>query len=797
MKKTVKILSYLFVAIIILVLVIGSGAYLFVRRSFPKIDGEIQVSGLQAPVEVIRDRWGVPHIYAENHHDLFFAQGYVHAQDRLWQMEMSRRIGSGSLSEILGEATLKTDKFLRTLGLRRAAEKDWQALDADTRQILQDYADGVNAFIEGHRKRLPLEFTFLGFEPASWTPLDTLVWGKVMCYDLGGNYSTELLRAKLIANLGEEKAQDLMPPYPADGPFIIPPETRSYADLGSPSLADHDGIAWLGIDDPGIGSNNWVVDGSLTASGMPLLANDPHLGLQTPSVWYEMGLHGGDFNVVGATFPGVPTVVIGHNEHIAWGVTNVGPDVQDLFLEKLNPDDPTQYEFMGHWEDMEIVTEEIKIKGQEPLILEVRITRHGPLVNEVIDDLEQPAALRWTALDAAHLTASLSRLNTATDWETFRDALSYWDAPSQNFVYADVEGNIGYQTPGQIPIRAKGDGTVPVPGWTGEYEWTGYIPFEELPSVYNPPTHLVVTANNKVVPDDYPYFISSQWAPGYRAQRITDLLKAKAAEAPLTLDDMRDIQADVYSLPGGFMVPYILEATPENELEEKALAQVRQWNQLNSADSPGATIVLAFHQEIARAIFADELGEELFDDYLGRSTIRATEAILGQADNPWLDDVNTPEVETRQEIIQLAFTETVNRLSDLLGDNPAKWAWGELHTITFVHNPLGQSGIGLLEQVVNKGPFTMSGSGYTVNANGHSTSFKQHSGPSYRHIVDLSDWSNSRSQHTVGQSGQPLHKHYADMIQSWRAVEHHPMLFDRAQIETEQEGKLILQPNNP
>jgi len=795
MHKIGQILGVLFVVLLMLVLVAGSGAYLFVQRSFPVVNGTVQVPGLDGQVTVIRDRWGVPHLYADSQRDLFFAQGYIHAQDRLWQMELNRRIGSGTLSEVLGDATLDTDKFLRTVGLRRAAEKDWEVLDAETCRCLQDYADGVNAFIDSHRDRLPLEFNLLGYEPEPWTPLDTLSWGKVMSWDLGGNWETELLRARLVAHLGADKAQDLLPPYPDGGPFIIPPEARSYAGLGTPSLAANDPLAqWLGANGPGIGSNNWVVDGSLTASGKPLLANDTHLGIQMPSIWYEMGLHGGGFNVVGFTFPGAPAVIIGHNDRIAWGVTNLGPDVQDLYLEKLNPDNPTQVEFMGQWEDVQVVKEEIKVKDQEAVVLEVRLTRHGPLLNDVVDGLEQPIAFRWTALDAARLFDSVVGVNLARDWESFREALRNWDVPSQNFVYADVAGNIGYQSPGKIPIRAKGDGTVPVPGWTGEYEWTGYIPFDELPFVYNPPTHFVVTANNKVVPDDYPYLISSGWAPGYRAQRIADLLASKAASGPLTPDDFRDIQADVYSLPGEFLTTYLLEARPENDLQERALNQVRDWDHVNSDASPGAAILAVFYQEISRAVLADELGDELFDDYAEGGQIRALESILAHADNAWLDDVSTSVVETRQAIVQRAFAATVERLSDALGDRPERWAWGRLHTATFVNNPLGVSGIGPLERLVNKGPFPMGGSGYTVYNTGYDRDFEQRTVSSQRQIVDLNDWGNCRSQHTTGQSGQPMHKHYADMIQAWRAVEHHPMLFDRPQIEAEQEGTLILRP---
>jgi penicillin amidase len=507
----------------------------------------------------------------------------------------------------------------------------------------------------------------------------------------------------------------------------------------------------------------------------------------------EIGLHGGDFNVVGASFAGAPAVIIGHNDRIAWGVTNLGPDVQDLYLEKINPANPNQVEFMGRWEEMEVRTEEIAVKGQEPVLLEVRVTRHGPLLNQVVSGLEQPVALRWTALDEMHLFDSVTRIDQAQNWEEFRDALRDWDVPSQNFVYADVDGNIGYQSPGRIPIRAQGDGTAPVPGWTGAYEWTGTIPFDELPSIYNPPTHFVVTANHKVVPDDYPYLLGTDWAPGYRARRIIDLLSAKAAAAPLTADDFRDIQADLLALPNQFMTAHLLrEVAPENELGERALEQVRDWEGVSDADSPGAAIVAVFTQEIAQAILLDELGEDLLEDF--GTQLPVLESILAEAANPWLDDVTTPAVEGRREIVQRAFDETVRRLSGLFGDQPAKWSWGRLHTATFINDPLGQSDIGLLEQLVNRGPFPMGGSGYTVNNTGYDQEFEQKVVASYRQILDLSDWTKGRSQHTTGQSGQPMHPHYTDMIQAWREVRHHPMLFTRAQVEAEQVDRLILEP---
>ena len=797
-----KILIALGVVVLVVVLVVGGGGYLFIRRSFPTINGTIRVPGLQSEVRIYRDRWGVPNIYADNLHDLFFAQGYVHAQDRLWQMEFNRRVGSGTLSEVLGEATLEDDKFLRTIGLRRAAEKDWESLDENTRAALQAYADGVNAFIESHKDRLPLEFVILGatqvpgYIPAPWTPVDSLAWGKVMCWDLGANWRDELKWARFIQELGEETTRELMPAYPEAGPFIIPPEAKDYRDLGITDLFPDEHLARiLGNDGEGLGSNNWVVDGTMTASGKPLLANDPHLSLQTPSIWYEIGLHAPGFDVVGASFPGTPAVIIGHNERITWGVTNVGPDVQDLYLEKVNPDNPYQVEYMGQWEDVKVVDEEIRVAGQDkPISLEVRITRHGPIINDVVEGLAQPTAFRWTALEGQQLFRAVLLIDQADNWQEFRDALRYWDAPSQNFVYADVEGNIGYQMPGHIPIRAQGQGLVPVPGWTGEYEWTGYIPFDELPSVFNPPTHFVVTANNEVVPDDYPYFIAYGWAAPYRAQRITELLSA-ANPGSLTVDDMRDVQADVYSISAEKLMPYLVALEPEGWLQERVMRDLlRPWDYYLSADSAAASVFEVFYWKLVEHTFQDELGE-LYPTYLemGNYHRLLLERLVEEPDNHWWDDVSTDARETRDDIYRAAFADALEYLGRHYGDLHTLWRWDKMHSAHFDH-PLGA--VKPLDRIFNVSGVPVGGDNFTVNPGSfkYKDPFSVDKGPSYRQIVDLSDWNNSRSMHTTGQSGQPFHKHFSDMIESWRKVEHHPMLFDRAQIEQNREGLLVLVP---
>jgi penicillin amidase len=777
----------------------GVGTW-FVRRPWPQVKGTLAVAGLSAPVTVIRDQLGVPNLYAENEHDLFFAQGYVHAQDRLWQMEFNRRIGSGTLSAILGETTLDTDRFLRTLGLRRAVERDWAQTDADTRAILEAYAAGVNAYVDTHRDRLPLEFTLLGVDPEPWTPVDTLAWGGVMSYSLCGNYEDELLRARLIATVGQTATLELMPPYPASGPFIVPPEARSYAWLRGAEMEGLEAVnALLGGSRPDWGSNNWVVHGSRTATGKPLLADDTHLGLDMPSIWYENGLHGGRFDSVGYSFPGAPLVIIGHNVRIAWGVTDLPADVQDFYIEKLDdPARPTQYEFEGQWYDLNVAHEDIAVKGAEPVGLDVLITRHGPILNDVLGELPgaEPLALRWTILEGNELFRAVVDLNLATNWDEFRRALSYWDAPSQNFVYADVEGNIGYQSPGKIPIRAAGHrGTVPVPGWTGQYEWQGYIPFDELPSVLNPPTGFIVSANNKVVPDDYPYYLTDDWAAPYRAQRITDLL---AADDSVTMEDIRNIHAQTYSLPAEALRPDMLASQPANDREAQALDQVRAWDLYLEAERTGVPVYEAWYWFLVQNTLRDELGSDLMDTYLGYGSVHmpAMIALMAQPDSPWFDDRTTPQVETRDDMVQRSLTDAITWLASAYGDDPEKWTWGRLHTKTFVHQPLGQSGIGLLEKLFNSPTIPARGDPFTVDAASFDGQhpFAMTGGVSQRTIADLSELDNSRMIHTTGQSGQLFNRHRQDMISLWQAVEYGPMPFSRAAVEANGVAVLTLTP---
>ena len=789
MFKVLIITVSIFIA---LALLLSAGAYILVQRTFTPVDGVVYLKGLKSEVQIYRDNWGVPHIYAENEDDLFFAQGYVQAQDRLWQMELHRRMGSGTLSEIFGEATLDMDKFARAIGLRRNAAESFSGMNAEMYAVLESYSRGVNSFLETNRDHLPLEFIILGFRPELWEPVDTLTVSNLIAWDLGKNWEVELLRGRLVQKFGTEKAGQLLAPYPDSSPLVVPTEIADYP-LGTKVAAG------LHVNTDCAGSNNWVVDGAKSVTGKPLLANDPHLVVMMPSIWYETGLHGAGFDVVGVSLPGCPLVNIGRNKDISWGITNLPADVQDLFIEKINPSNDFQYEYLGEWKDMKVVDESILVRGRnEPERLTVRLTCHGPLMDNVIKGLEQPLALQWAGKGRSRLLRSVYLLDRARSWNEFHEALRYWDAPSQNIVYADKDGNIGYQSTGLIPIRGKGQGMVPSPGWSGKYDWAGYIPYDELPHVLNPSAHFVATANNKVVSEDYPYFMAYDWSPPYRAQRITDLLKAREK---LSVEDFRNIQADVFDIPASVLNPYVLAVRPQNEREKKAIDLLKAWDYYDRADSVAASIYHVFYVKLLKNTLQDDLGDKLFSDYLhpmgGTGDVHAVfmESIIKDADSPWFDDVRTGQKETRNDIIESSLAEAVAELSGRLGNDPSAWEWRKIHTTTFKH-VLGR--LPLLDFIFNRGPVSTPGSRYTVNvaAFEYYDPYSVFAIPSYRQIIDWSNPDKSLAMHSTGQSGLAFNGHYDDMIKSWLAVDYHTMLFDQDDVQANKHDLLILRQSN-
>ena len=830
-----------------------------VRRAFPELEGELTLPGLSAPVTVYRDQYGIPQIYAENLDDLFQAQGFVHAQDRFWEMDFRRHVTAGRLAELFGEAQVPTDAFLRTLGWRRVAEQEWSRLPGELRGHLQAYADGVNAWIEQTGGAEPsgaksLEYTVLGllnsdYTVEPWSPVEALAWFKAMAWDLRGNMEDEITRAVLLASgLTRDQVEALYPEYPYDehAPIVDDERWESAEDdpvarpatgavveaapaLAALSAAIGDLPELLGRAGIGIGSNSWVVSGEHTATGKPLLANDPHLGPSMPGIWYQVGLHCScGYEVEGFSFSGSPGVVIGHNGRIAWGFTNLGPDVTDLYLEKVDGD---RYFDGEEWVPVTSREEVIKVAGGEPVTITVRSTRHGPLLSDRSQEMltvagsppvnpsgtpvpsvvpqptpsldgaaagvPEPAqeapyaiALRWTALDPGQTAEALFALNTATDWESFRAAAARFEVPSQNLVYADLDGNIGYQSPGRIPIREAGDGRWPVPGWDPTYDWNEFIPFDELPSVFNPDEGWIVTANQAVVGPAYPYLLTDDWSYGFRSQRIRDLLADRIDAGPIDAEVIRQLQFDNHN----GMAPALVGAV-RNLTDRPAAAELLlDWDFQQSAESPAAALYNVLWRNVLARTF-DELPEHRKADGGDRWWVVVGD-LLREPRSPWWDDAGTPSVETRDEILSLALTDAVAELSSLQGDDPNQWRWGALHPITLENATFGTSGIAPIEWLFNRGPEPASGGDSTVNA----TSWDARDGyqvdwvPSMRMIVDLSDLDKSRWVQLTGNSGHAFHPNYADQFPLWRVGENLPMLWDRASIEAAATHTLTLRP---
>jgi penicillin amidase len=843
LSKLRRVLFSILSVIIVLAIVLGAVGVYLTRSSFPRTSGEVKLSGLDFTVDIYRDSYGIPNIYAQTTHDLFFAQGYVHAQDRFWQMDFWRHIGSGRLSEMFGKSELDTDTFLRTLGWARVAQQELDALPADELAFLQAYADGVNAYLAAHKgAALSLEYAVLklltpGYSPEPWQPLNTLTWAKVMAWDLSSQGDPEIEHAILLKTLTPEQIAELFPPYPSDHPVVVPNFSIGTAPSGS--MVQSQGIqalvdlapafqslaasvakveSVLGPFGNDIGSNNWVIAGSRTSTGKPFLANDMHLSEQMPSIWYEVGLHctpkGPDcpYNVVGFSFAGAPGVIVGHNDRIAWGFTNVGPDVLDLYIEKINPDNPNQYEVNGQWVDMTLVQETINVAGAESVELTVRYTRHGPVIWDNPDEhktvqekwgVELPAnfaiSMRWTALEPGSTILAVLKYDKAQNWDEYRQAAAYFTVPSQNMVFADIDGNIAYQTPGNIPIRLPGyNSNYPVPGWTDEYEWQGYIPFDQLPNAFNPPEGYITSANNAVVGSDYPYPITDEWDYGFRAARIVQMIET----APSLIDAayIQKIHGDDYNASAAYMVPLLMQLS----LQDEHLIEVRDmltgWDYQNQMDLVAPAVYNAFWRTVLGQTFHDDLPQ----DYWPGGDAAWFEVMRRLVQTPastWWDDKNTSTVENRDDILRQAFSDAVAELEQLLGKDTSRWTWGDLHTVIFHNQSLGTSGIAPIEAIFNRGPYRTSGGSSIVNATGWNAAetdpaitYQIISLPSERMIVDMNNLPGSLSVITTGESGHAFHTNYADQANLWRTIQYHPMLWEQQQVESAAKAHLVLTP---
>jgi penicillin G amidase len=761
---------------------IGAGAfglwYQLFKRPLPKTSGRLRLRGLEAPVDILRDRWGVPHVRSRGHLDVAFATGFCHAQDRLWQLEFFRRATAGRLSELSGAGMLRVDMLIRTLGMQRLALREVDRLSSGLRERLDAYTAGINAGIES-AAALPIEFQILRLEPEPWSVSDSLASAKLMALGLSTNWEMELHRSQLVREVGAELAARLEPRYPPANPLVTTPG-RPYGGEGA-DLAQQ--IADLkdatGLTTQAGGSNNWVVSGARSVTGRPLLACDPHLSTTIPGLWYEVDLACDEYRVRGATLPHSPDPVYAQTRHAAWGFTNVMADIQDLYVERFNKDDPRLYEHDGEWRQAEIVREEIRVRGRSrPEALDVTITHHGPIVNEALGASdEEPLALSWTALQLPLLTDASYRAARAESGEELVAAVSDHTAPPLNMLWADREGNIGYRLVGKLPIRKGGCPDLPKPGWTGEFEWEGWVPVEELPSIVNPDEGFIVTANNRIVGDDYPHHVTSEWLDGYRARRIEELLGERERHS---LEDFARIQSDVFSFPGIETVHRLSRLHPSTQREIRAIERLKSWDGRLDPDTVAGTIYQAFTVTFAQTVVAAVIRDpRLRERYLNKSEVGLIAVVSSpwrfharllelwdEGDRSWFASDDTPEGRAWDEVALHALSEALDGLEERFGRDPERWRWGKVHGVEFSH-PFGEANP-LFRRIFSR-RVEAGGASETVVQNGYAPTqpFTGIWGPVYRMLADVGDPGRSRWQASTGQSGQPGSPHYDDLIERW------------------------------
>lgn len=773
------------------ILVIISLITIHLRTSLPLTDTEIAVEGISSAVTITRTEHSVPRISSAKDIDVYFGLGFAHAQDRLWQMEMHRRIGAGRLSEVLGEEALSSDIFMRTLGLYENAKRIWEKLPEREHKVLQAYVAGVN---EGIRRldALPAEFNILRYAPEPWLPEDSLVWMQLMAWQLSGNYGFEIHRTLLVQSLGQEKANLLLPKV--DFGSLELADTLNSPDFRFDQLMGETGISYS-APAKFTGSNSWVVSGKYTQSGKPLLANDPHLANTMPAIWYMAELSGKHLSTIGATFPGLPFVVIGRNDSIAWGLTNLLADTQDIFLEKLNPLDRHQYEVDGKFLDMDVRREKILIRKDflrrepRPYEVVVRRTIHGPVISDVAGELRNFAySLRWTGDDENGGTfRAFLNLNYASNWEEFRSALKSFVTPIHNFVYADRQGNIGYLAPGLFPIRATGDGSVPTAGWLSETSWQGWIPESKIPLSYNPEKGYIVTANNKVVGENYPYHLTSDWAPGYRANRISEELSRLIREkvSGVGIEDMKRLQLDLKTPGENSILRRLQSLSPRNDRQSQVLGILKSWDGIMSGSSQAAAIFASWTGHYYHLLIEDDVNAAGFLPAARQSLTRMENNIhlplledifAGNNHTDICDYKTTPAVESCDEVLYIALDHAIDELTNRFGASPEKWFWAEIHKSQFPHFPFSDHDLApaapYTEDSIFHGIFhreiSTEGGAETVNVApyglGASSRFLQFFGASYRQIIDLGRPRQSLFINATGQSGNPISGHYDDLL---------------------------------
>lgn len=816
-------------------LVILVAVVLFLRhlltKSFPVTEGSIAVAGLLSETQVYRDRLGVPHVLARNEYDMFFTQGYVHAQDRLWQMDMIRRIAQGRVSEILGEMTVDFDKLFRTLGIARISEEIEQGLPPETRQLLAAYADGVNAFLRGNEHRLPIEFDLLDYRPDSWEPRHSIMVGRMIAWDLAMGTMTDIPFAMLADKVSLEKAAQAIPVTNGAVSNILTALRELQSTLAGHLTDDTLGIAggvqwgeWFmpvnykfrtasGSGRTSAGSNSWAVGPKHSVSGRPILANDLHLVMPVPSLWYQMHLSSPGWNVAGVSLPGAPLIVVGKNDAVAWGFTNGMIDDVDFFIEEVDVSLST-YLFRGRWLPLKTQEETMYIGKNDSLVLTRRSTHHGPIVDEILKSVGQSSpdsapqhrfmlSMQWTGFESSDEFRAFYLMNKATNAAEFEAGVRSLAVPGQNVVYADTLGNIAHWVAARIPVRRNYNPMFPLPGWTGDADWKGYIPFNQLPKVWNPPEGFIASANNPFVGINYSYYVSDLWEPPSRITRIREMLNSPDV---LSVEDVKRFQTDILSPHGREFSTHILRAFQDeyesDPLISSMLEYLRNWDFQYHRDNVAPTIVNTTFLKFLRNVFEDEMGDTLFRYFVTFTAIpyRAADQLLSAGDSTWFDDARTSHVETKDEILRKSLYDAMEELQTFFGNDTKLWRWGSLHTVTFVH-PFGTRKP--LDNVFNIGPFPLGGSGSTVNkaefrftqpAVGSTDPYAVVVGASMRHVIDLGDRTSFFSIITSGVSGQALHKHYDDQTILWLNGGYHTMIVNWKGVPDVTWERLTLKP---
>jgi penicillin amidase len=798
--KKIKIAGLVFILLIIVILIAGA---LFrrsvARRGLPDYDADLVLEGFASEVIVYRDACGIPHIYAQDENDLYRAAGYCMAQDRLWQMDLLRRACTGRLSEIFGQNLTETDLLMRSLRMTDKARMVLERTEEHIVQAVEAFALGVNQYIETHQKNLPPEFIILRYKPEKWLPEHSLDLVGYMSWDLKMSWETEVLLDRIRKKFGEDKARDFFPDMAWHKTLVFPDfkATSEKVDVASTLLEANRHLQDLGLavfD----ASNNWAVSGQKSVTGQPILANDMHLGLFTPGIWYQMHqIVTGKLNVTGVVLPGQPFIVAGHNDSIAWGFTNVMVDNSDFYLEKINPENPHQYELNGEWKEMEVRKEKIGIRGGQTVQEELRFTHRGPLISRFHDVDDAAISMHWAGNDYSNELRSVYLLNRASGWDDFKEAMSTFLAVSQNTNYADVDGNIGLYCCAGVPIRKDGGSNAIFPGWTDEFDWQGFVPFEELPHVFNPEGGSVSSANNNTVGSDYPYYISHWFALPYRIDRIREMLEEKEK---LSIQDFQRMQADQKSKMAEKILPILIAGVREskglNGLETRTIEMLSSWDAVLSATSPEASVFEMFFEFFIQNLLLDEMGDELYRRFISSSLLyeNALEHFVTAQESSWFDDVRTEGMEENfTDIVQKSFKDTVAFFENEMGPDPKKWKWGQIHRLTLEH-PLGSVKILDWFFKFDNGPYPLGGGSHTVCPGFYSYSapFAVTVGASHRHIYSLADWDESLTVIPTGVSGIPASPFYCDQTSLYIDNRYHPDYFSRERIEKNAKHRMTI-----